>query len=264
MTQERGLGRSNGPPDLLRAQDWDAAIFDLDGVITHTAEAHAATWKRLFDDFLRARAQETGERFQPFDIATDYTAYVDGKPRFDGVASFLAARGIDLPWGDPGDTPDKTTIYGLGNRKNRYFHEYLAREDVEVFASSVSFLKALRKAGVKTALVSSSRNAAIVLETAGLVELFDVRVDGNDLARLDLKGKPAPDLFIAAADQLGVRPARAIVFEDAISGVEAGRAGGFGLVIGVDRRNSPQTLRNAGAHIVVSDLAELEITSGGK
>lgn len=243
----------------LRTENIDAAIFDLDGVITQTARVHAAAWKQLFDDFLSARARQTGEPFRPFDVATDYPDYVDGKPRFDGIDSFLRSRGIELPWGEPGDGEEKATIYGLGNRKNRYFHERLERDGVEVFESSVRLVKALRKAGVKIALASSSRNAAAVLKAAGLTDLFDARVDGNDLARLGLKGKPAADLFLLAARQLGADPKRAIVFEDAISGVAAGSAGGFLHVIGVDRRGAPDELRRGGADIVVPDLAFLNV-----
>lgn len=246
-------------PPKLRLEDFDAAIFDLDGVITRTARVHAEAWKRLFDDFLRARSKQTGEPFRPFDASDDYLRYVDGKPRFEGVASFLQSRGVELQWGEPGDGEDKATIYGLGNRKNRYFNEHLKREGVEVFDSSVRFLLALRAAGIRTALVSSSRNAAAVLEAAGLTNLFDVRIDGKDLAQLGLNGKPAPDLFVLAAKRLGSEPSRSIVFEDAISGVAAGRAGGFGHVVGIDRRGAPETLLEAGADIVVPDLAELHV-----
>lgn len=256
-TIEAGAGQPS--VEVVDARDFDAAIFDLDGVITRTARVHAAAWKRLFDDFLRARADRMAVPFQPFDVDTDYPRYVDGKPRFDGVASFLQSRGIELPWGEPGDSEDAATIYGLGNRKNRYFHEHLAREGVEVFESSVRLLHALRRAGIKTALVSSSRNAAAVLEAAGLVDLFDARIDGVDLARLHLKGKPAPDLFLLAAERLGVVPARAIVVEDAVSGVEAGRAGRFRHVIGIDRHGRPEALRQAGADLVVPDLAFLKV-----
>ncbi len=245
---------------VLHAEDWDAAVFDLDGVVTRTARVHAAAWKRLFDDFLSARSEQTGEPFRPFDIATDYPLYVDGKPRLDGVTSFLQSRGIDLPWGTPSDGPDSATICGLGNQKDGYFHELLAKEGVEVFDTSIRFIRALQKAGIKTALVSSSRNAEAILGAAGLGEMFEARIDGNDLARLGLRGKPAPDLFVLAAERLGVPRTRAIVLEDAISGVEAGRAGGFGLVIGVDRRGQPEALRRAGADIVVSDLGLLKVT----
>jgi alpha,alpha-trehalase len=244
---------------ILRAEEFDAAIFDLDGVITQTARVHAAAWKQLFDDFLSKRAGQTGEPFRPFDTETDYPEYVDGKPRFDGIDSFLRSRGIELPWGEPSDGEDEATVCGLGNRKNRYFHERLERDGVDVFESSVRLVKALREAGIKTAIGSSSRNAAAVLKTAGLTDLFDALVDGNDLARLDLKGKPAPDLFLLAAKEVGVDPKRAIVFEDAISGVQAGSAGGFRHVIGVDRRGAPHELRQGGADIVVSDLAFLKL-----
>jgi len=255
--RHRHADRASSPQ--LSLKDFDAAIFDLDGVITRTARVHAAAWKRLFDDFLRARAHRTGEPFRPFDATDDYLRYVDGKPRFGGVASFLQSRGIELPWGEPNDGEDKATIYGLGNRKNRYFNEHLKRDGVEVFDPSVRLLLALRAAGIRTALVSSSRNAAAVLEAAGLTNLFDMRIDGNDLAQLGLKGKPAPDLFVLAAKRLGSEPSRSIVFEDAISGVAAGRAGGFGHVVGIDRRGAPEALLKAGADIVVSDLAELHV-----
>jgi trehalose 6-phosphate phosphatase len=255
-TNAREAGRPS--VEIVNARDFDAVIFDLDGVITRTARVHAEAWKRLFDDFLRERAG--GKPFRAFDIGTDYPRYVDGKPRFDGVASFLQSRGIELPWGEPDDGEDAKTVHGLGKRKNRYFHEHLAREGVEVFESSVRLLRALRRAGIKTALVSSSRNAAAVLATAGLVDLFDARIDGVDLAALHLKGKPAPDLFLLAAERLGVAPARAIVVEDAVSGVEAGRAGHFGHVIGIDRHGMPEALREAGADLVVPDLAFLAVT----
>lgn len=243
----------------VRVQDFNAAIFDLDGVLTRTARVHAASWKRLFDEYLRARAEKTGEPFRPFDIERDYRNYVDGKPRYDGVESFLQSRGIALRRGDPSDPPDRETICGLGNRKNRYFRDSLQKDGVEVFAHAVSFLRCLRNRNVRTALVSSSRNARAVLEAAGLADLFDVRIDGNDVGRLGLRGKPQPDLFVKAAEELGVAPERAIVLEDAISGVQAGRAGGFGLVIGVDRVGQAEELRKNGADIVVSDLADLHV-----
>lgn len=251
--------RSPASPHVLSAEDFDAVIFDLDGVITQTASVHAAAWKRLFDDFLRARAGESGEPFRAFDLDKDYAQYVDGKPRFDGVASFLKSRGITLPWGDDDDGEDAATIHGLGNRKNRYFNEHLARHGVETFDSSVALVQALREAGIKTALVSSSRNTVAVLAAAGLTHMFGVRIDGNGLARLGLKGKPAPDLFLLAAKQLGVTAARSVVVEDAISGVAAGRAGNFGLVIGVDRRGEPDALAQAGADIVVPDLGAVTL-----
>ncbi len=246
-------GSSAGQQDLTA---FEAAIFDLDGVVTRTARVHAATWKRLFDDYLRARSERSGEPFLEFTDA-DYRAHVDGLPRYDGVAAFLRARGIDLSWGEPSDPPDRETICGLGNRKNALFRQVLEAEGVEVHESAVALIRSLRKQGVRTALVSSSRNARLVLDRAELTGLFDVIVDGTDAARLGLKGKPDPDIFLAAAEQLGVPPGRAVMVEDALSGVAAGRAGGFGLVIGVDRAGQREALLGAGADLVVSDMADL-------
>ncbi|MCP3054537.1 beta-phosphoglucomutase family hydrolase [Aurantimonas marianensis] len=242
----------------LRVEDFDAAIFDLDGVVTRTARVHAAAWKRLFDEYLEQRAERAGEPFRPF-LDDDYRRYVDGKPRYDGVRSFLQSRGITLAFGKPTDPPDRETISGLGNRKNQFLQESLERGGVEVFDSTVILIRTLRGYGVKTALVSSSRNARAILASADLTTLFDVCVDGTDAARLELKGKPAPDIFLAAAEALGVQRTRAVVFEDAISGVEAGRAGGFGLVVGVDRADQAPALRTAGADLVVADLAALHL-----
>ncbi len=235
---------------------FDAAIFDLDGVVTRTARVHAASWKRLFDDFLRRRAARTGEPFRPF-TDEDYRRHVDGLPRLDGVAGFLASRGIELPRGRNDDPPGDGTVLALGNRKNALFREVLASDGVEVFDTTVALIDRLRRDGTATALVSSSRNARAVLDGAGLTDRFDVIVDGNDAARCALAGKPAPDLFLAAAARLGVSAARAVVFEDALSGVAAGRAGGFGRVIGVDRVGQREALYRAGADTVVADLAEL-------
>lgn len=243
----------------LRIEDFDAAVFDLDGVVTRTARVHAASWKRLFDEYMNQRATLTEEPFRPFDIEQDYRRYVDGKPRYEGIASFLESRGIVLPWGDPSDLPDRETICGLGNRKNLYFHDSLKEDGVEVFDSTVAFIRRLRHREVRTALVSSSRNARAVLETARLTGIFELCIDGIDAARLGLRGKPAPDLFIAAAERLGAVPERTMVFEDAISGVQAGRAGGFGLVVGVDRFGKSEELRKSGADLVVADLAALHV-----
>ncbi|HEX7079741.1 MAG TPA: beta-phosphoglucomutase family hydrolase [Gammaproteobacteria bacterium] len=250
-----------GPCVTLAPRDYDAALFDLDGVLTRTATVHAAAWKRLFDEFLRERAERTGERFVPFDIDADYRRYVDGKPRDDGVASFLESRGIDLPAGSPDDDADALTVHGLGRRKDGYFLETLTREGVEVFDASVALVRALRAQEVKTAVVSSSKNCKAVLETAGIDALFDARVDGVDLERLGLAGKPAPDTFLEAARRLRSEPSRCIVVEDATAGVEAGRAGGFGLVIGVDRAGRSRELRHAGADVVVGDLGEIRIAA---
>ena len=235
----------------------NAVIFDLDGVVTRTAGLHAAAWKQLFDDYLGRRAAQQGEPFRPFDAEGDYQRFVDGKPRYEGVRSFLESRGIALPYGDPADPSEAETVCGLGNRKNAIFQELLAQGGVEVFKSSVAFIRHLQARGVRVALVSSSKNTTAVLESAGLSDLFEVRVDGVEAARLGLGGKPHPETFLEAAQRLGVDPARAAVVEDAIAGVAAGRAGGFGLVIGVARAGDGAALRANGADIVVGDLAEL-------
>lgn len=235
----------------------EAILFDLDGVVTRTARLHAAAWKRLFDDYLRVWAAERGELFRPFDVKADYQRFVDGKPRYEGVRSFLESRGIRLPYGEPTDPANRETVCGLGNRKNAIFHELLAQGGVEVFESSVTFVRDLKTGGVRVALVSSSKNTAAVLQSAGLSGLFDVQVDGVEAARLGLKGKPYPDTFLEAVRRLGVAPAGAAVVEDAIAGVAAGHAGGFGLVIGVARTDDDEALRANGADLVVRDLAEL-------
>ena len=250
---------SGGKRATIRLADYDAVLFDLDGVLTATAKLHAAAWKQMFDEYLRQRSQATGEPFAPFTSA-DYQNYVDGKLRYDGVRAFLASRGIRLPEGDPSDPPEKETICGLGNRKNKLVTELIASRGVDVFPGSVNFARRVRDAGLKTAVVSSSKNCELVLRTAGLETLFDLRLDGWVAARLGLRGKPAPDTYLEAARQLGVKPGRAVVIEDALSGVEAGRAGGFGLVIGVDRKADAEALRRAGADMVVEDLDELELT----
>jgi alpha,alpha-trehalase len=242
-------------PDQL-----DAVLFDLDGVLTATAHIHARCWKRMFDEYLRERAARTGEPFEPFepfDTERDYLPYVDGKPRYDGVRSFLASRGIELPWGDPADAPRTETVCGLGNRKNALFNEVLQEEPPEVFERTVQYVRFLRNRGIKTAVVTASKNATTVLRAAGIEQLFDVQMDGVVAAELGLAGKPQPDTFVEAARRLGVEPARAAVVEDAISGVQAGRAGGFGLVIGVDRTGNAEALRDNGADIVVPDAGDL-------
>jgi beta-phosphoglucomutase family hydrolase len=226
-------------------------------VLTQTAKVHAAAWKEMFDDFLRKRAAQTGERFAPFDPVEDYNKYVDGMPRYDGVHSFLASRGIDLPWGDPGDSPSKETIVGLGNRKNELVLSLIRRSGVEPYPGSVRYVQAARDAGLRRAVVSSSANCREVLEAARIDDLFEERVDGITIDREHLKGKPAPDTFLYAARALGVEAAQAAVFEDALAGVAAGSAGGFGFVVGVDRAGQAEALREHGADIVVNDLAEL-------
>jgi beta-phosphoglucomutase family hydrolase len=246
-----------GGKDPVAWQDCEALLFDLDGVLTDTARLHAVCWKRTFDPLLRERAEARGEPFVPFDVETDYRRHVDGKRRYDGVRDFLRSRGIELPEGTPDDPPSAATVCGVGNRKNVLVAEAIRPDTVEVFEGSARFVRRAREAGQRTALVSSSANAAAVLEAAGLVDLFDVRVDGVVAAERGLRGKPAPDAFLEAARELGVAPGRAAVFEDAISGVEAGRAGGFGLVVGVARHDDPELLRAHGADRVVADLAEL-------
>jgi beta-phosphoglucomutase family hydrolase len=235
----------------------DACLFDLDGVLTQTATVHAEAWKSMFDDFLRARSERTGEPFVPFDGVEDYDEFVDGKPRYDGVRSFLASRGIALPEGDPSDPPRTESIAGLGNRKNELALRLIHRSGVAAYDGSVRYVEAVRIAGLHRAVVSSSANCREVLVAAGIEDLFEVRIDGLVAAREHLKGKPAPDTFLAAARRLGVEPPRGAVFEDALAGVEAGRAGRFGFVVGVDRTGQAEALREHGADLVVSDLAEL-------
>jgi beta-phosphoglucomutase family hydrolase len=231
-------------------------LFDLDGVITSTAKQHFAAWQQTFDDFLRARAESAGATFEPFD-EDDYNRHVDGLPRYDGVRRFLASRGISLDEGDPADTPRAETVRGLGDRKNVLVNEIIRREGVEVYDGSLALLRDLRARGVKTAVVSSSRNCLAVLQAAGITELFDARVDGLIADELGLPGKPAPDTYLEAGRRLGTQPQRAVVVEDALSGVEAGRKGAFGLVVGVDRMGQAEALRRHGADVVVADLAEL-------
>ncbi|MCZ7618943.1 MAG: beta-phosphoglucomutase family hydrolase [Myxococcota bacterium] len=243
----------------LSPRDYDVVLFDLDGVLTRTASVHAAAWKKLFDSFLEQRATKAGTPFVPFDIETDYPRYVDGKPRYDGVADFLESRGIELPLGVPEDGPDEQSVHALGSLKDRYFKEHVKQHGVELYEPAIVLVRTLRAHEIKTAVVSSSNNCALVLEAAGIAELFDARVDGTDIMRLGLEGKPAPDAFLEAARRVGSEPSRAAVVEDAIAGVEAGRAGGFGCVIGVDRRGQAQALREAGADVVVTDLAEVQV-----
>jgi beta-phosphoglucomutase family hydrolase len=236
---------------------FEAVLFDLDGVITNTAKLHAACWKETFDDYLRKRATERGEPFRPFDLTVDYRLHVDGKPRFDGVRDFLTSRGIQLAEGSPSDPPDAETIDGLGNRKNELVNNIIEERGVEPYDGSVKLIDQLRHREFKIAVVTSSHNCDTVLKAAQLDGFFNVQVDGDTIETQHLAGKPAPDTFLMAAALLGVEPARAIVIEDAISGVEAGYKGKFGLVIGVARNNNAEELRRHGAHLVVSDLSEL-------
>ncbi len=234
-----------------------ACLFDMDGVVTQTAVVHAAAWKEMFDEFLRDHAKRTGTEFVPFDPNADYDAFVDGKPRLDGTRAFLASRGIDLPAGAPDDPPGTATVYGLSNRKNALVLAKLAAGGVQVYEGSIRYIRAGRERGIATAIVSSSANTKQVLDSAGIADLFDVRIDGQIAAERSLRGKPAPDTFLAAAQELHMPPSRAVVFEDALAGVEAGRAGGFALVVGVDRVGQADQLKVHGADIVVKDLAGL-------
>ncbi|MEU1377116.1 beta-phosphoglucomutase family hydrolase [Streptomyces triculaminicus] len=234
--------------------DIHACLFDMDGVLTRTATVHAAAWKETFDDFLRRRE---GPGFRPFDAHDDYDRYVDGMPRADGVRSFLASRGIELPEGSGDDPPDRDTVQGLGNRKNALVLRKIEEMGVEAFPGSVRYAEAAREAGLRRAVVSSSANCHAVLVAAGIDDLFEVRIDGLAAAERHLPGKPHPDTFLAAAHDLGVPPDRAAVFEDALAGMEAGRAGKFGFVVGVNRADQEEALRRHGADVVVDDLADL-------
>jgi beta-phosphoglucomutase family hydrolase len=242
----------------INRRDFDAAIFDLDGVLTDTARVHAAAWKAVFDMFLERWAQRRGLAFQPFDIEADYLAYVDGRPRHDGVRSFLRARGIKLPEGSEHDPQDANTVHALGERKTRLFRQAL-QKSIDPAAGAEVLLKKLREVGIRTAVGSSSKNARVILHAAGLEHHFDVRVDGLDAEELGLAGKPDPALFLEAARRLGVQPSRAILFEDALAGVEAGERGGFGCVVGIDHGQQPGPLRQRGADVVIKDLREVEI-----
>jgi beta-phosphoglucomutase family hydrolase len=234
-----------------------ACLFDLDGVLTQTARVHAVAWKTTFDGFMKQRAEKTGEWFKPFDAVADYDEYVDGKPREEGVRSFLASRNVTLPDGTEDDPPDSDTVHGLGNRKDQLFLHLIRTRGVQTYEGSVRYLHAAREATLKVAVVTSSRNCTEVLRAARLEGLFDAQVDGNVAHARGLAGKPAPDTYAEAARMLGEKPSGSAVYEDALAGVEAGRAGGFGLVVGVDRVGQAAALRQHGADVVVNDLADL-------
>jgi beta-phosphoglucomutase family hydrolase/RpiB/LacA/LacB family sugar-phosphate isomerase len=248
-------GKRHEPRATARGR-YQAILFDMDGVITDTASIHAACWKTMFDEYLQKRAKQKAEPFRPFEVATDYKIHVDGKPRYLGVRDFLKSRGICLPEGTPEDPPTAETVCGLGNRKDELVNERFAT-GVEAYPGSVAFLRYVRRAGVKTAVVTSSQNCQTVLHAARIDDLFDARVDGVIISAQGLAGKPAPDSFLKAAEMLGVPRESAVVVEDAISGVQAGARGGFGLVIGVDRKDNAEELKANGAHVVVNDLADL-------
>lgn len=241
-----------GLPDRVTA-----CLFDMDGVVTQTAVVHAAAWKEMFDDFLRQHAEQAGTEFVPFDSHAEYDAYVDGKPRLDGTRSFLESRSIHLPEGTPDDPPGTPTLYGLSNRKNELVLAKIAAGGVQVYEGSIAYIRAVKEHGISTAIVSASANTVQVLESAGIADLFDARVDGVIAKQRGLRGKPAPDTFLSAAQELKATPDQAAVFEDAQAGVAAGRAGGFALVVGVDRVGQAEELLKHGADIVVKDVAEL-------
>jgi beta-phosphoglucomutase family hydrolase len=241
-----------GLPDTIRA-----CLFDLDGVLTRTAKVHAAAWKSMFDAYLQQRARRTDEPFRAFDVVHDYDEYVDGRPRYEGVREFLRSRGIELPQGTPEDPPTAETVDGLGNRKNELVLQLIHRQGVQPYEGSVRYVRKAREAGLRRAVVSSSTNCRDVLRAAGIEDLFEAIIDGVVADREHLRGKPAPDTFLAGARALGVEPPAAAVFEDALAGVEAGRAGGFGFVVGVDRTGQADALRAHGASVVVADLADL-------
>ncbi|MCY4386007.1 MAG: beta-phosphoglucomutase family hydrolase [Desulfurellaceae bacterium] len=243
--------------NLITSERFDAVLFDLDGVLTATAKIHAACWKQMFDRFLRQYAEIHNLSFQPFDIQTDYNLHVDGKALDDGVRSFLESRHIELPDGSPDAPPDWETVHGLGTQKDTLVNQVIASDGVEAFPGSMAFATHVRQIGLKTAVVTPSANCTLVLRSAGITHLFDLRVDRDVAAQEQLAGKPAPDMFLAAAEKLNVLPARAVVIEDAISGVQSGRAGNFGLVIGVDRRGHGDLLKENGADIVVKDVGDL-------
>jgi beta-phosphoglucomutase family hydrolase len=241
-----------GLPEQIRA-----CLFDLDGVLTQTAKVHAAAWKQMFDTYLRARAERNGDAFVEFDAHDDYDRYVDGLPRYDGVRGFLGSRGIELPEGEPDDPPGAETICGLGNLKNELVLKLIREQGVDAYEGSIRYVHAVREAGLRRAVVSSSANCRDVLTAAGILDLFDEIVDGNVAQEQKLKGKPAPDTFLYAAEKFGLSAAEAVVFEDALAGVASGRAGGFGYVVGVDRVGQREELLERGADVVVDDLAEL-------
>lgn len=238
-----------------------AVLLDMDGVVTDTAQAHAAAWKQLFDEFLERWSRETGTPFDPFEVETDYRQFVDGKPRYEGVADFLHSRGIDLPRGEPDDAADAETICGLGNRKNTYFQDWLSTNRVETFATTIALIQAFREAGIPVAVFSSSRNCAAVLRNAGVDHLFDARIDGTDLDQRNLPGKPDPAMLLDAAARLAAEPEHTAVLEDSIAGVSAAVRGGFTPVVGIDREGQEQALLNAGAEMIVGDAGELTLTA---
>ncbi len=243
----------------ISGDKYDAWLFDLDGVITDTASVHGAAWKQMFDEYLKVVAERDNVPFKEFEVATDYIDHVDGKPRYEGVDTFLRSRGIELEFGDPDDPADRVTVCGLGNRKNVLFNEIIATRGADVFQTSVDLIRKLIADGKRVAVVTSSKNCDTVLASVGLQDLFEAKMDGNVAAERKIAGKPKPDTYLEAGKLLGSPPERTVVIEDAISGVQAGRAGNFGLVLGIARHDEPATLLENGADVVVRDLGELQI-----
>jgi beta-phosphoglucomutase family hydrolase len=239
--------------------NFDAVIFDMDGVITKTAVVHSNAWKNMFDEYLHFREKTYNEPFKEFTHTDDYLPYVDGRPRYQGVERFLKSRGINIPFGDPNDEPKKETACGLGNRKNEFFNKVLEEDGVGLYDSTIKMIKELLARGIKVGVATSSKNCDVILGKAGIKDLFETQVDGVVSAAIGLKGKPEPDIFTTAADNLGVKYSRAIVVEDAVSGVQAGAKGNFGLVLGVAREDNAHELKSNGADVVVEDLSEISI-----
>jgi len=261
MKTGAAAAKSRVIPSPFSRKRYDAVLFDLDGVVTTTARVHSACWKKTFDEFLLERSRSGGAEFVPFDETGDYLEYVDGKPRLEGVRGFLLSRGIELPEGGEDSPPGEPSVFGLGNRKNEMFRSALERESPGIYSTSVALARDLSRRGFRLAVVSSSRNCRAVMKAAGIDGLFEVTVDGVSAAEKGLRGKPEPDTFLAAAALLKSAPERSVVVEDASSGVAAGRRGGFGLVIGVARKDNEDELLASGAHMAVRDLGEFD--SGG-
>lgn len=258
MKTGAAAAKSRVIPSPFSRKRYDAVLFDLDGVVTTTARVHSACWKKTFDEFLLERSRSGGAEFVPFDETGDYLEYVDGKPRLEGVRGFLLSRGIELPEGGEDSPPGEPSVFGLGNRKNETFRSALERESPGIYPTSVDLARDLSRRGFRLAVVSSSRNCRAVMKAAGIDGLFEVTVDGVSAAEKGLRGKPEPDTFLAAATLLGSAPERSVVVEDASSGVAAGRRGGFGLVIGVARKDNEDELLASGAHMAVRDLGEFD------
>jgi alpha,alpha-trehalase len=255
---------SRGQSTELSTRHFDAVVFDLDGVVTQTVRVHASAWKQLFDEYLARLSERTGTPHRPFDLEQDYLLYLDGRPRYEGVRSFLVSRELELPLGDLSDPPTCETICGLGNRKNLLFLSHIRQCGVEVYPSTVEFIHQVRSHKLRIGLITSSKNCSEVLEGAGISDLFETKIDGNDLLRLRLRGKPAPDAFVEACRRLQVAPERTVIVEDAVAGVRAGRAGGFGLVVGVARKDNADDLRENGADVVVTDVGQLKLTAASE